>query len=82
MLVISFVVIAYFIYQTRKKLGNETKPETTNDESDSSDIYDMPITDNYENAEDDHSPYTALKWPAPGEPSDDHVYGHLQQTVF
>ena len=81
LLVISCVIIAYFICQTRKNLDNETKPETTNDASDSSHIYEIPFTDSYENIDDDHFKYTDLKFPAPGEPSDDHAYGHLNETA-
>ena len=81
LLVISCAVIAYFIYQTRVKSPNdEPKPETTNDQTNSRNIYDMPLN-NYEVSEDDHSTYAALKRPAPGESSDDHVYGHLNQAL-
>jgi hypothetical protein len=82
LLVISCAVFAYFIYQTRVKSTNteEPKPETTNDQKDSRHIYETPVN-NYENVEDDHSTYTDLKRPAPGEASDDHVYAHLNQTL-
>ena len=82
LLVIACVIIAYFICQTRKNLDNETNPETTNDASDdSSHIYEIPFTDSYENIDDDHFKYTDLKLPAPGEPRDDHAYGHLNETA-
>ena len=85
LLVISCAVIAYFIYETRIKSPNtqEPKPETsqtTNDQKDSRHLYDTPVN-NYENVEDDHSTYTALKRPAPGEASDDHLYASLNQTL-
>ena len=83
MLVTSCVINAYFFCQIQQKSNTEAKPETTNDAIDSSDIYDMPIADdeNYENVENDNLTYTPLKWPAPGQPSDEHVYSHLHETV-
>ena len=81
LLVISCAVIAYLIYQNRlKSSNNEPKPEATNDQTNSRHIYDMPLN-NYEVSEDDNSTYTALQRPAPGEPSDEHVYGHLNQPL-
>jgi hypothetical protein len=49
---------------------------TTNDESNSKHIYDIPLN-NYEQANDEQSTYTALKRPGPGEVNDDNLYGHL-----
>ena len=81
LLVISCAVIVCLFYQTRVKLpSTESKPETTNDETNSRNIYDVPLN-NYENVEDDHSTYTALKRPALRETGDDHVYGHLNQVI-
>ena len=81
LLVISCVAIAYLIYQLQFKSPNtEAKPETTNDGNNSRNIYDMPAN-NYENVENDNSTYTALQRPAPGQPSDDHVYAHLNQAL-
>jgi hypothetical protein len=79
LLVISCAVIAYFIYETRIKSPNtqEPKPETsqtTNDQNDS-----IQSVSSYEDVKDDHMTYTAPKRPAPGEPSDDHVYASLNQ---
>ncbi|CAB4006567.1 Receptor-type tyrosine- phosphatase delta, partial [Paramuricea clavata] len=82
LLAISFVIIAYFIYQTRRlKSSNvEANAETTNDENNSRHIYDVPVS-NCEHVEDEQSTYTALKRPAPGEVNDDHLYGHLNQVL-
>ena len=81
LLVISCVVVGYFFYQTKKKSNTEAKPETTNGESNSSDIYGISFTYNYENVDNDHFKYTDVKLPAPGEPGDDHVYGNLHETM-
>ena len=81
LLVIACAVIAYLMYKNRvKSPNNEPKHETINDQTNSTNIYDMPLN-NYENAENDHSTYTALKRPASGESSDDHVYTHLNQPL-
>ena len=81
-MVISCVVNVYFIYQTRiKSQKTDGKPET-NDEINSRNNQDIPLDNNdYENVEDDHSTYTALKRPGPGEPSDDHIYASLNQAA-
>ena len=82
LLVISFVIIAYFIYQTRRPKASNTEAnvETTNDENNSRHIYDTPVS-NYEQGDDEQSTYTALKRPGPGEANDDHIYGHLNQVL-
>ena len=81
LLVILCVVNVYLIYQNRvKSPNNEPKPEATNDQTNSRHIYDMPLN-NYENAKDDNSTYTALQRPAPGESSDEHAYTHLSQPL-
>ena len=54
--------------------------ETTNDENNSRRIYDIPVSTNYEQVDDEKSTYTALKRPGPGEVNDDHLYGHLNQV--
>ncbi len=78
---ISLAIIAYFVYQTRFKPPNsEAKQETTNDENNSRHIYDTPVTSN-EQANNEQSPYAALKRPGPGEVNDDHVYAHLNQVL-
>jgi hypothetical protein len=82
-LVILCTINVYFIHQTRIKSPNiEAKPETTKDENNSRN--DQVSLDNnyYENVEDDHSTYTALKKTAFGEPtqpSDDHAYAFLNR---
>ena len=76
LLVISLVIIAYFVYQTRLK---SPKQETTNDENRSRHIYDIPETNN-EQANNEQSAYAALKRPGPGEVDDGHVYAHLNQV--
>ena len=81
LLVISLVIIAYFVYQTRlKSPSTVAKQETTNDEGNSRHIYDIPVTNN-EQADDEESTYTALKRPGPGEVDDGHVYAHLNEVV-
>ena len=81
LLVISCAANVYLIYQNRvKSSNNEPKPEATNDQTNSRHISDMHFN-KYEVSEDDHSTYTALQRPAPGEPSDEHVYGHLNQPL-
>ena len=81
-MVISLVVSAYFVYQTRlKSSSTEAKPETTNSENNPRHIYDDTADGNYEQVDDEQSTYTALKRPGPGEKDDDHVYAHLNQVL-
>jgi hypothetical protein len=81
LLVISSAVIAYLIHRTRVKSANsEPILETTNNQSDSRHIYDIPLN-NYEGVEEDNSNYTSLKRPALGELIDDHFYAHLNQAL-
>ncbi len=81
LLVISFVIIAYFVYQTRlKSPSTDAKPETANDENNSRHIYDTPVTNN-EQENNEQSTYAALKRPGPGEVDDGHVYAHLNQVL-
>ena len=78
---ISLVIVAYFVYQTRfKPLSTGGKQETTTDENNSRHIYDTPVTNN-EQANNEQSIYTALKRPGPGEVDDGHVYAHLNQVL-
>ena len=80
LLVISLVIISYFVYQTRlKSQSTEAKQETTNEENKPSHIYDIPVTNN-EQANNEQSTYAALKRPGPGEEGDGHVYAHLNQV--
>jgi hypothetical protein len=73
----------YFIYQTRiKSAKTDGKPEAKDEINSGKNNQDIPLDNNdYENVEDDHSTYTALKRPGPGEPSDDHVYASLNQAA-
>ena len=78
---ISLVIVAYFVYQTRfKPPRTKVKQEPTNDENNSRHIYDTPVTNN-EQANNEQSTYAALKRPGPGEVDDDHVYAHLNQVL-
>ena len=81
LLVISLVIITYFVRRTRPKSPDtEAKPETNNDETNPRHIYDIPDTNN-EQVDDEQSTYTALKRPAPGEEDDGHGYAHLNQVL-
>ena len=83
LLVISFAIIAYLIYQNRRLKSSKSNPENkSKDRNNSKDIYENPdkIQDdaNYEEVENEQSTYTALKRPGPGEEeNDDHLYAHL-----
>ena len=83
LLVISFAIIAYLIYQNRRRKSSKANPENkSKDRNNSKDIYENPdkIQDdaNYEEVENEESTYTALKRPGPGkEENDDHLYAHL-----
>ena len=78
---ISFVIIAYLVYQTRrlKSSSTEENAEKTDEENYSRHSYDIPENNNCEHVDDEHSTYTALKRPDPAE-EDDHLYGHLNQV--
>ena len=78
LLIISFVIIAYLIYQRRQPQANtENKREKDN----SKDIYENPdkVDGNYEQVENEQSTYTALKRTEKDE-NDDHVYCHLNEV--
>ncbi|CAB4027856.1 Receptor-type tyrosine- phosphatase F [Paramuricea clavata] len=83
LLVISFVIIAYFIYQNRRRKSSKANPENkSKDRNNSRDIYENPDNDdaNYEQVENEESTYTALKRPGPGEEeNDNHLYAHLNE---
>ena len=84
LLVISFVIIAYFIYQVRRLKSSKTNPENTKNEdrNNSKEIDENPENDdaNYEEVENEESTYTALKRPGPGEEENDvHLYAHLNE---
>ena len=83
LLVISFVIIAYLIYQNRRRKSSKANPENKcRDRNNSKDIYENPdkIKDdaNYEEVENEESTYTALKRTGKDE-NDDHLYAHLNE---
>jgi cytoskeletal protein RodZ len=84
LLVISFVIIAYFIYQNRRLKSSTSNPENTKNEgrNNAEEIDENPDNDaaNYEEVENEESTYTALKRPGPGEEENDvHLYAHLNE---
>ena len=83
LLVISFAIIAYLIYQNRRLKSSKANPENkSKDRNNSKDIYENPDNDdaNYEQVENEQSTYTALKRPDPGEEENDvHLYAHLHE---
>jgi uncharacterized membrane protein YgaE (UPF0421/DUF939 family) len=84
LLVISFVIIAYFIYQNRRFKSSASNPENkSKDRNNSKDICENPdkIQDdaNYEQVENEESTYTALKRTGKDE-NDDHLYSHLNEV--
>jgi cytoskeletal protein RodZ len=84
LLVISFVILAYFIYQNRRLKSSKSNPENkSKDRNNSKDIYENPdkIKDdaNYEQVENEQSTYTALKRTGKDE-NDDHLYSHLNEV--
>ena len=79
-MIILCIVIAYLVHRIRVKPPiAEEKQTRTMDENGLRNIYD--VDSNYEEIDDDHSTYTALQRPAPGESSEDHVYAHLNQAL-
>ena len=83
-LVISFVIIAYFIYQIRRlKSSKANSKNRSKDRNNSEEIDENPGNDdaNYEDVENEESTYTALKRPVPGEQeNDNHLYAHLDEV--
>jgi hypothetical protein len=82
LLVISFVIIVYLIYQIRRLKSSKPNPENKNeDRNNSEDINENLDNDaNYEEVENEESTYTALKRPGPGEEENDgHLYAHLNE---
>jgi hypothetical protein len=84
LLLISFVIIAYFIYQNRRLKSSKPSPENkSKDRNNSEEIDENPGNDdaNYEKVENEESTYTALKRPVPGEEENDvHLYAHLNEV--
>jgi uncharacterized membrane protein len=84
LLVISFVIIAYFIYQNCQLKSSKAKPESkSKDKNNSKDIYENPDIirrdADYEQVENEQSTYTALKKTGKDE-NDDHLYSHLNEV--
>ncbi|CAB4044008.1 sidekick-2-like [Paramuricea clavata] len=81
LLVISFVIIAYFIYQIRRLKSSKPNPENKNeDRNNSEEIDENPDNDaNYEQVENEESTYTALKSTGKDK-NDDHFYAHLNEV--
>ena len=84
LLIISFVIITYLIYQNRRLKSSKANPENKNkDINISEEIDENPDIDdvNYEDVENEESTYTALKKPGPGEEENDgHLYAHLNEV--
>jgi flagellar biosynthesis/type III secretory pathway M-ring protein FliF/YscJ len=79
---ISFVIIAYFIYQVRRLKSSKGNPKNK-DRNNPEEIDENPDNDdaNCEEVENEESTYTALKRPGPGEEeNDDHLYAHLNEV--
>ncbi|CAB3986009.1 tyrosine- phosphatase Lar isoform X3, partial [Paramuricea clavata] len=75
--VILVVFIAlYFICQNYRRKASSTE-EKTNDRGNSQDIYDDVVI--HEQEDDEQSPYTDLN--RPGDPTDDHLYAHLNEVT-
>ena len=67
LLAISVVIIAYFIYQNRRKISTDIDENPDNGDA------------NDEHVEDEQSTYTALNRAA-NEENDDHLYTHLNEV--
>ena len=84
LLIISLVILAFFIYQNRRLKSSKANPENkSKDRNNSKDICENPdkIQDNanYEQVENEESTYTALKRTGEEE-NDDHLYSHLNEV--
>ncbi len=84
LLVISFVIIAYLIYQNRRLKSSKENPENKDKErNNSQDIHENPETvkddGNYEQVENEQSTYTALNRSRKDE-NDDHFYAPLNEV--
>ena len=82
LLVISFMIIAYLIYQNRRLKSSKAKSENKSKErNNSKDIYENPVKDdgNYEQVENEQSTYTALNRSRKDE-NDDHFYAPLNEV--
>ena len=86
LLVISLVILTYFIYQNRRLKSSKANPENnckSKDRNNSKDIYENPdkIQDdaNYEQVENEQSTYKGLEKTGKEE-NDDHLYSHLNEV--
>ena len=87
LLVISFVILTYFIYQNHQRQiikSSKANPEKkSRDRNNSKDIYENPdkIQDdaNYEQVENEQSTYKGLEKTGEEE-NDDHLYSHLNEV--
>ena len=83
LLVISFIIIAYFIYKRRRPKNTKANAENKSKERDQSkDIYENNenVDENYVvHVEIEQFTYAALKRPGERE-NDDHVYCHLNKV--
>ena len=85
LLIISLLVIAYFIYEIRRlKSSKENSENKSKGGNNFKEIYENPDKvkedANYEQVEDEQSTYTALKRTGKEE-DDDHLYGHLHEVL-
>ena len=80
LLVISFVIIAYFIYQIRRLKSSKANSENkSKDRNISKDIYENPDKIKDEQVENEESTYTALQRTGKDK-NDDHFYAHLNEV--
>ena len=84
LLIISLVILTYFIYQNRRLKSSKANPENkSRDRNNSKDIYENPdkIQDdaNYEQVENEQSTYKGLEKTGKEE-NDDHLYSHLNEV--
>ena len=84
LLVVSFVINAYLIYQNRRLKSSKENPENKDKgRNNSQDIHENPQTvkddGNYEQVENEQSTYTALNRSGMEE-NDDHLYTHLNEV--
>ena len=85
LLVVSFVIIAYLIYQNRRLKSSKANLDNNKDKerNNSQDIHENPETvkddGNYEQVENEQSTYTALNRSGMEE-NDDHLYTHLNEV--
>ncbi|XP_028412216.1 uncharacterized protein LOC114535041 [Dendronephthya gigantea] len=81
LMIASFVIIAYLVYQNRRLSSQNASARSTNEGGkNSKDIYDVPETsnaNNYDRVDNDQATYTELQ----KRESDDHLYCHLNKVI-